>query len=243
MHGDDVLQVAWSPEHKGIFASGGADRRLNVWDVSRIGDDQTEEDAADGPPELLFIHGGHTSKISDLCWNPNDPWMICSASEDNLLQIWKMSSEIYEGGENTDDEDSQLESSQQNCINEIITEPDLVSISAEPNSHFNSVEHNFTTSKEISCGIKLEDASTQKPQNGVAFQDDVIIARKNTETTTFVEKDSNEQSNQVPTSQHIEENTDITHNIKEQGEDTNIEDKDDTPSTKRHAFENEDDYS
>ena len=34
-----------------------------VWDLSRIGDEQSPDDAEDGPPELLFIHGGHTSKV------------------------------------------------------------------------------------------------------------------------------------------------------------------------------------
>ena len=49
-----------------IFASffSGTDRRLHVWDLSKIGEEQTAEDAEDGPPELLFIHGGHTAKIS-----------------------------------------------------------------------------------------------------------------------------------------------------------------------------------
>jgi hypothetical protein len=32
---------------------------------------QTKEEAEDGPPELLFQHGGHTSKVSDLSWSPN----------------------------------------------------------------------------------------------------------------------------------------------------------------------------
>ena len=44
--------------------SSGTDRRLHVWDLSKIGEEQTAEDAEDGPPELLFIHGGHTAKIS-----------------------------------------------------------------------------------------------------------------------------------------------------------------------------------
>lgn len=47
------------------------------------------EDAEDGPPELLFIHGGHTAKISDFSWNPNEPWVICSVSEDNIMQVIK----------------------------------------------------------------------------------------------------------------------------------------------------------
>lgn len=49
---------------------------------------QTNEDAEDGPPELLFIHGGHTSKISDFAWNPSDDWVIASVAEDNILQVW-----------------------------------------------------------------------------------------------------------------------------------------------------------
>lgn len=52
-HNDDVLQVAWSPHHETILASAGGDRRVNIWDLSRIGDEQSPEDAEDGPPELL----------------------------------------------------------------------------------------------------------------------------------------------------------------------------------------------
>jgi WD40 repeat protein len=49
---------------------------------------QTPEDAEDGPPELLFIHGGHTAKISDFAWNQQDDWVVASVAEDNILQIW-----------------------------------------------------------------------------------------------------------------------------------------------------------
>lgn len=48
-----------------------------------------------GPPELLFIHGGHTSKISDFSWNENDDWVIASVAEDNILQVWQMAENIY----------------------------------------------------------------------------------------------------------------------------------------------------
>jgi len=47
-------------------------------------------------PELLFIHGGHTSKISDFSWNGNDDWVIASVAEDNILQIWQMAENIYQ---------------------------------------------------------------------------------------------------------------------------------------------------
>ena len=56
---------------------------------------QSPEDAEDGPPELLFIHGGHTSKISDFAWNPNDDWVVASVAEDNILQVGE--SEVCSG--------------------------------------------------------------------------------------------------------------------------------------------------
>ena len=74
-HKDEIFQVQWSPHNETILASSGTDRRLHVWDLSKIGEEQSTEDAEDGPPELLFIHGGHTAKISDFSWNPNDPWV------------------------------------------------------------------------------------------------------------------------------------------------------------------------
>jgi len=94
-HKDEIFQVQWSPHNETILASSGTDRRLHVWDLSKIGEEQTTEDAEDGPPELLFIHGGHTAKISDFAWNPNDPWVICSVSEDNIMQVWQMAENIY----------------------------------------------------------------------------------------------------------------------------------------------------
>ncbi|XP_073655201.1 histone-binding protein RBBP7 isoform X2 [Tursiops truncatus] len=107
-HKDEIFQVHWSPHNETILASSGTDRRLNVWDLSKIGEEQSAEDAEDGPPELLFIHGGHTAKISDFSWNPNEPWVICSVSEDNIMQIWQMAENIY-NDEESDVTTSELE--------------------------------------------------------------------------------------------------------------------------------------
>ncbi|KAK4105074.1 subunit C of CAF1 complex-like protein [Parathielavia hyrcaniae] len=98
-HNDAVTSVAWNPTETSILASGGYDRRVLVWDVSLVGEEQSPEDQEDGPPELLFMHGGHTNHLADLSWNLNDPWIMCSASEDNLLQIWKMASAIVDQGD------------------------------------------------------------------------------------------------------------------------------------------------
>ncbi|KAF8986238.1 CCR4-Not complex caf1 ribonuclease subunit Caf1 [Entomortierella lignicola] len=94
-HQDEILQLAWSPHNETILASAGGDRRINIWDLSRIGEEQTAEDAEDGPPELLFVHGGHTNKVSDFSWNMNEPWVIASTAEDNICQVWQMASNIY----------------------------------------------------------------------------------------------------------------------------------------------------
>ncbi|XP_042004345.1 WD-40 repeat-containing protein MSI2-like [Salvia splendens] len=94
-HEKEVFQVEWDPNHETILASAADDRRLMVWDLNRIGDEQLEGEAEDGPPELLFSHGGHKAKISDFSWNKNQPWVISSVAEDNTLQVWQMAESIY----------------------------------------------------------------------------------------------------------------------------------------------------
>jgi histone-binding protein RBBP4 len=42
----------------------------------------------------LFMHGGHTNHLADFSWNPSEPWVVCSAAEDNLIQIWKVAEAI-----------------------------------------------------------------------------------------------------------------------------------------------------
>jgi histone-binding protein RBBP4 len=93
-HNDAVTSLSWHPLETSILGSGSYDRRVIFWDLSRAGEEQTPEDQEDGPPELLFMHGGHTNHLADFSWNLNDPWLVCSAAEDNLLQIWKVADAI-----------------------------------------------------------------------------------------------------------------------------------------------------
>jgi histone-binding protein RBBP4 len=55
-HTGEIVQVEWSPHDETILASAAGDRRVNIWDLSRIGSEQTAEDAEDGPPELLVYN-------------------------------------------------------------------------------------------------------------------------------------------------------------------------------------------
>jgi len=73
-HKDQVYHLAWASFNESVLAGCSADRRVAVWDLSRVGQEQSEEDAEDGPPELLFLRGGHTGKVSGCSWNNNDRW-------------------------------------------------------------------------------------------------------------------------------------------------------------------------
>uniref|UniRef100_A0A8C6R9U7 Histone-binding protein RBBP4-like N-terminal domain-containing protein n=1 Tax=Nannospalax galili TaxID=1026970 RepID=A0A8C6R9U7_NANGA len=95
LHKDEIFQSPWSPHNETILASSGTDHRLNIWDLSKIGEEQSPEDAENGLPELLFIHGGHTAKISAFSWNSNEPWVISSVSKGNIMQVWQMAENIY----------------------------------------------------------------------------------------------------------------------------------------------------
>ncbi|KAI5132416.1 histone-binding protein RBBP4 [Nematocida ausubeli] len=102
-HDGDVTQIEWSPHYETVLASCGADRRVRLWDLANIGKEQDEEDKEDGPPELLFIHGGHTDAVCDISWNPHEPWEIASVANDNILQVWQVSSLIAGDAEDSND--------------------------------------------------------------------------------------------------------------------------------------------
>ena len=49
------MTVRWNTKLESVFASGSLDRRILVWDLSKIGNPQSVSDTEDGPPELLVI--------------------------------------------------------------------------------------------------------------------------------------------------------------------------------------------
>ena len=51
--------MEWSPHFENIFASSSDDQEIIVWDCSKIGEECLEEEAVDGPGEILFRHSGH----------------------------------------------------------------------------------------------------------------------------------------------------------------------------------------
>ncbi|KAJ0024636.1 hypothetical protein Pint_06720 [Pistacia integerrima] len=96
-HRKVVNQVEWSPKNRNLLASFCADRKLIIWDLSRIGTELTLEQILKGPPELLFAHTGHKRAIKEFSWDPNGDWDIASVAEDNDLQTWKMTNDYDQG--------------------------------------------------------------------------------------------------------------------------------------------------
>ena len=88
-HKEEVIGVSWAPFKESVLATAGNDRRIMIWDLSKVGQDSEEEH-----PELLFTHGGHTSKVMEMSWNPNEEYVMASVSFDNDIQIWQIVSLI-----------------------------------------------------------------------------------------------------------------------------------------------------
>ncbi len=146
-HTSDVYQCGWMPGNDTIFASAGADRRVNMWDISKIGAEQSPEDAEDGPPELIFVHGGHTARVSEFSWNTAGYDMtIASVAEDNILQIWQPASSIFE------ENDDELEE----VLDEDLEDGDVVATSCEKRKG------------EADVGKENENASFGKEETGGA---------------------------------------------------------------------------
>lgn len=51
-HNDSVTSISWHPFEESVLASASYDRKIMFWDLSRAGEEQSPEDAQDGPPEL-----------------------------------------------------------------------------------------------------------------------------------------------------------------------------------------------
>eukprot|EP00918_Siedleckia_nematoides_P059004 GHVU01128705.1.p1 GENE.GHVU01128705.1~~GHVU01128705.1.p1 ORF type:complete len:228 (+),score=34.22 GHVU01128705.1:496-1179(+) len=111
-HKEQITRIKFHPHRSSLLASSGGDRRVNVWDLSKIGMEQSPEDAEDGPPELVIGHSGHLASIQDFDWNPEpeQQWNVVSVSEDNRLQVWQLSESWMDNGDNAVSDDGDDES-------------------------------------------------------------------------------------------------------------------------------------
>lgn len=91
---DTFHRIRWSPHYANLLGACNGDRRVYLFDLDRVFEEQTPDDAEEGPSTLLFSHNGHTSPIYDMAWNPKEELMVCSVSEDNIVQCWQVISKF-----------------------------------------------------------------------------------------------------------------------------------------------------
>ena len=88
--GGQVYQTRWNPHNSDQFGACAGDGTVRIWDISKIGAAlDSSFDALDGPPELEFVHGGHTDAISDFQWDYKYPQTVVSVADDNICMFWR----------------------------------------------------------------------------------------------------------------------------------------------------------
>lgn len=89
-HSDLITCLEFLLHKDGVLALGSQDRRVMIWDLFKIGEEQQQEDAEDGCPELFMMHAGHTGPVMDLSWCPFNEWTLASVAEDNIVHLWQV---------------------------------------------------------------------------------------------------------------------------------------------------------
>lgn len=84
-HTGPITTVEWHPSEPTIFASGGADNQIALWDLSVERDSSAaqDDDLQEVPPQLLFIHQGQKD-IKELHWHPQITSCIISTAQNGF---------------------------------------------------------------------------------------------------------------------------------------------------------------
>lgn len=105
-HDAAIVTVEWAPFAENVLAAAGEDRKVHVYDYSKIGAPQkkaaapapapADDDEDDrNPPELVMSHSGHKAKITDFSWSPNEEFLAASVDVDNAFQVWWVTNDVY----------------------------------------------------------------------------------------------------------------------------------------------------
>ncbi len=87
-HKDEIYSMEMAPGSRTVFATGGKDACVRIWDLDGIGREQPVGEKDDGPPELLFDHRGHKERVNDIQWT-DEPWTLVTAGDCGLIQVWR----------------------------------------------------------------------------------------------------------------------------------------------------------
>jgi WD40 repeat protein len=145
-HTDSVLCVDMHPQAKGVFMTADEVGRVNVFDYSKVGAEQSAEQAKAGPAHLVFQHSGHRGTVWDIQWNPYDSWTACSTSVgdfQNTLQLWRVNDLIYR-----DEEE---------CIRELEQHRDIICGRTAPKQSKPSTKEEKTDADTDGGSVIIED--------------------------------------------------------------------------------------
>ena len=81
-HTDFVISARWAPFSRTLFCSASHDRKVHIWSA-----DQTDR------PKPVFTHSGHTTPLTDVCWNATERLLLASGAEDSV-HMWAMKDEL-----------------------------------------------------------------------------------------------------------------------------------------------------
>lgn len=85
----DISNVSWSPRVEGLFASCGENKRVTLWDCSRL------SETGDSSQCMIFSHYGHSGLVNNFDWSPHRDFSLASVDSRNMLQLWEMDSKFY----------------------------------------------------------------------------------------------------------------------------------------------------
>jgi histone-binding protein RBBP4 len=91
-HNGTINQLSFNNDQPELLASSSNDRRIHIWDLSKLDEDFDHDDYIKNDKEdpcLKFIHGGHSSKVSEFKWVPGVNETLVSVGEDGLIEVWK----------------------------------------------------------------------------------------------------------------------------------------------------------
>ncbi|BFU23627.1 WD domain, G-beta repeat containing protein [Entamoeba histolytica HM-1:IMSS-B] len=86
---DGINCCCLSTINKGFVCTASKDHMVRIYDMSKVGEDQTSNDADDGGSEFLFGHSGHLNEVFDALWNPEIPYVIGTSGDGRDIQFWK----------------------------------------------------------------------------------------------------------------------------------------------------------
>jgi WD40 repeat protein len=114
-HQEAVSVLNFSKFNPSVFASGGQDGKVIMWDILKVGEEQAEIDPAEDEeevltesPAMMLCHEGHDHFIDDISWSPDLPYSILSVDQNMSVHMWKPAGELCGSEKGVFDPDEEI---------------------------------------------------------------------------------------------------------------------------------------